>query len=68
MPLTDRAIRNAKPGDKPIRLFDGGGMYSRNRAGWRALVALLKYRFGGRKKNVSRLVFTPIVSRSAAGT
>lgn len=27
MPLTDTAIRNAKPADKPIRLFDGGGLY-----------------------------------------
>jgi hypothetical protein len=27
MPLTDRAIRNGKPSDKPVRLFDGGGMY-----------------------------------------
>jgi hypothetical protein len=24
MPLTDTAIRNAKPGEKPFRLFDGG--------------------------------------------
>jgi hypothetical protein len=27
MPLTDTAIRNAKPGEKPTRLFDGGGLY-----------------------------------------
>ena len=27
MPLTDTAIRNSKPSDKPIRLFDGGGLY-----------------------------------------
>lgn len=27
MPLTERAIRNAKRGDKSIRLFDGGSMY-----------------------------------------
>ena len=26
MPLADAAIRNAKPGEKPIRLFDGGGL------------------------------------------
>ncbi|MDQ3581709.1 MAG: Arm DNA-binding domain-containing protein [Pseudomonadota bacterium] len=24
MPLTDRAIRNAKPREKPVKLFDGG--------------------------------------------
>ncbi len=27
MPLTDTAIRNAKPGEKPVKLFDGGGLY-----------------------------------------
>jgi hypothetical protein len=27
MPLIDTAIRNAKPGEKPVRLFDGGGLY-----------------------------------------
>jgi hypothetical protein len=27
MPLTDTAIRAAKPADKPVRLFDGGGLY-----------------------------------------
>jgi hypothetical protein len=25
--LTDTAIRNAKPADKPVRMFDGGGLY-----------------------------------------
>ena len=25
--LTDAAIRNAKPAAKPVRLFDGGGLY-----------------------------------------
>lgn len=27
MPLTDLAIRNAKPGAKPVKLSDGGGLY-----------------------------------------
>ena len=27
MPLTDTAIRKAKPADKIQRLFDGGGLY-----------------------------------------
>jgi hypothetical protein len=27
MPLTDTAIRNAKPTEKPIKLTDGGGLY-----------------------------------------
>jgi hypothetical protein len=25
--LTNTAIRNGKPGEKPFRLFDGGGLY-----------------------------------------
>nr|CCA83243.1 hypothetical protein BDB_mp60409 [blood disease bacterium R229] len=31
MALTDTAIRNAKPADKPIKLFDGGGLFSTSR-------------------------------------
>ena len=27
MALTDTAIRNAKPGDKPRKLADGGGLH-----------------------------------------
>jgi integrase len=27
MPITDAKIRNTKPGDKPIKLTDGGGLY-----------------------------------------
>ena len=27
MPLTDTAIRNAKPADKARKPFDGGGLY-----------------------------------------
>ena len=27
MALTDTAIRNAKPGDTPRKLADGGGLY-----------------------------------------
>jgi hypothetical protein len=27
MPLTDTAIKNAKPAPKSIRMFDGGGLY-----------------------------------------
>ncbi len=25
--LTDSAIRNAKPGPKPVKMFDSGGLY-----------------------------------------
>ena len=27
MPLTDIAIRKAKPTDSTVRMFDGGGLY-----------------------------------------
>ncbi len=27
MPLTDTAIKKAKPSDKPVKLSDGKGMY-----------------------------------------
>lgn len=52
MALTDVTIKNAKPGEKPIRLFDGGGLYLEIApAGgkwWR-----LKYRFGGKERRIS---------------
>jgi hypothetical protein len=47
--LTDPKIRQAKPGDKPYKLFDGGGLFLLVQPGgsklWR-----LKYRFGGKEK------------------
>lgn len=47
--LTDTAIRKAKPGDKPIRIFDGGGLYLEVATSggklWR-----FKYRFEGKEK------------------
>jgi hypothetical protein len=52
MALSDSAIRKAKPADKPIRLFDGGGLYLEiSPSGsklWR-----LKYRFAGKEKRSS---------------
>jgi integrase len=52
MPLTDTAIRKAKPADKIQRLFDGGGLYLEVApAGgkwWRQ-----KYRFLGKEKRLS---------------
>jgi integrase len=56
--LTDAAIRNAKPADtgKPVRLFDGGGMYVEvSPTGgrlWR-----LKYRIDGRERRISLGVY-----------
>jgi integrase len=52
MPLTDTAIRNAKAGKKPVKLFDGGGLFllvtPTGGKWWR-----LKYRFGGKEKLLS---------------
>ncbi len=49
MSLTDTAVRNAKPGSKTTRIFDGGGMYlevtTKGGKLWR-----LKYRYGGKGK------------------
>ena len=62
--LTDTAVRTAKPGKKPIRLFDGGGMYleiSPNGGKWWRL----KYRHLGKEKRLSLGVY-PDVSLKAA--
>lgn len=52
MPLTDSAIRNAKPADTAYKLFDGGGLHlqitPKGSRLWR-----LKYRFDGREKLLS---------------
>ncbi|WP_176225276.1 Arm DNA-binding domain-containing protein [Methylomagnum ishizawai] len=62
MPLTDTAIRNAKPGitpagkptDKPYKLADAGGLYlevsPKGGKYWR-----LKYRFEGKEKSKDSL-------------
>ncbi|MEW5864176.1 MAG: integrase arm-type DNA-binding domain-containing protein [Pseudomonadota bacterium] len=64
MPLTDTAIRSAKPKAKTVKLFDGGGLYLEiNPAGgkwWR-----WKYRYGGKEKRLSLGVY-PDVSLKAA--
>lgn len=64
MALSDSAIRKAKPADKPIRLFDGGGLYleispSGNKL-WR-----LKYRFAGKEKRLALGIY-PDVSLAGA--
>jgi integrase len=59
MPLTDRAIRNAKAADKPLRMFDSGGMYLEIAPSggkwWR-----LKYRHGGKEKRLSLGVYPDV--------
>lgn len=52
MSLSDVAIRKARPADKPLRLFDGGGLYLEiSPTGsklWR-----WKYRFAGKEKRLA---------------
>lgn len=52
MPLTDAAVRNAKPTAKPYRLFDASGLYlevaPRGGRWWR-----FKYRYDGKEKRLS---------------
>jgi len=64
--LTAVAIRNAKPGAKPVRLFDGGGLYLEvmptDSRYWR-----MKYRFAGKEKRLAFGVY-PEVSLAEART
>lgn len=64
MPLTDIAIRNAKPSAKPVRMFDGGGLYlevAPNGGKWWRL----KFRVGGKEKRLSLGTY-PTTSLKAA--
>jgi integrase len=64
MPLTDTAIRSAKPQTQPFKLFDGGGLHLIvNPVGgkwWR-----WKYRFGGQEKGLSFGVYPDVSLKSA---
>lgn len=64
MPLTDAAIRAAKPTEKTQRLFDGGGLYlevsPRGGKWWR-----MKYRIGGKEKRLSFGVYPDVGLRDA---
>ncbi|WP_018718296.1 tyrosine-type recombinase/integrase [Arhodomonas aquaeolei] len=64
MSLTDTAIRNAKPGDKARKLFDGGGLYLEVAPSggkwWR-----LKYRYGGKEKRLSLGVYPDVSLKDA---
>lgn len=59
MSLTDTSLRNAKPGKKPIKLFDGGGLYLEvsptGGKWWR-----IKYRFDGKEKRLSLGVYPEV--------
>jgi hypothetical protein len=56
MPITDVLIKSARPSDKALWLFDGGGLYLEVvRSGskfWR-----LKYRYAGREKRLALGVY-----------
>jgi hypothetical protein len=60
MALTDTAIRNTKPKDKPYKMADGGGLLvwiqPSGAKWWR-----LRYRLGGKEKMLSLGTF-PTVS------
>jgi integrase len=64
VPLTDKAIKNAKPSNKRVRLFDERALYlelsPKGGKWWR-----LKYRFDGKEKRLSLGVY-PDVSLKAA--
>jgi len=64
MPLTDTTIRNAKPGDRPYKLFDVHGLYllvaPTGGKWWR-----LKYRFGGKEKLLSVGTYPDVTLRAA---
>jgi integrase len=64
MPLTDTAIRNAKPGAKPVKLFDERGLFLLvTPAGgkwWR-----LKYRFEGKEKLLSLGIYPDVSLKDA---
>lgn len=59
MPLTATAIRNAKPAQKPVRLYDSGGLYLEiaptGGRWWR-----FAYRFLGKRKLISLGVFQDV--------
>ena len=64
MPLTDTAARNAKPGPKPLKLSDGGGLFllvtPKGGKWWR-----LKYRIGGKEKLLSMGTYPDVSLRAA---
>jgi integrase len=64
MPLTDTAIRNAKPSEKPRKLSDGGGLFLLVQpAGsklWRQA-----YRFDGKQKLLSHGIYPAVTLQEA---
>ncbi|WP_213457975.1 integrase arm-type DNA-binding domain-containing protein [Thiocapsa sp.] len=64
MPLTDAAIRNAKPGAKPVKLSDGAGLFllitTKDQRWWR-----LRYRFDGKEKMLSLGTYPTVTLKDA---
>jgi integrase len=64
MPLTHTAIRNAKPGEKPVKLFDERGLFllvtPSGGKWWR-----FKYRFDGKEKQLSLGVYPDVNLKDA---
>ena len=64
MALSDKAIRAAKHADKPVRLFDAGGLYlelAPNGGKWWRL----KYRHAGKEKRLSLGVYPHVALKQA---
>ena len=64
MPLTDTALRNAKPGQKPRKIFDSLGLFiivNPNGSRWWRI----KYRFGGKEKLLSLGVYPDVGLKEA---
>ena len=64
MALTDTALRNAKPSNKPIRLTDDGGLYlllNPNGSKWWRF----DYRFAGKRKTLSMGVYPDVGLKDA---
>ena len=64
MPLTDTAVRSAKPTDKPVKLFDERGLFlliaPAGGKWWR-----FQYRFGGKHKSLSLGVYPDVALKKA---
>jgi integrase len=64
VPLTDKAIKNAKSREKEYKLFDGGGLYlsiePNGSKGWR-----LKYLIDGKEKRISLGVYDTVTLSEA---
>lgn len=64
MPLTDSAIRNAKPKEKQYKMTDGSGLYllvtPKGGKWWR-----LDYRFNGKRKTLSMGIYPDVSLKSA---